>query len=417
MRHTLIQLLTSVLICNTLISSALSADESGNYVESTNYQIIKNQTSIEIKFSQRINYKHNQIQNPYRIYYDIAVKSIDKKLIALIESINKQSGLVIKAVIAKNNPNVVRIVFEFTQGTHTRVIGTNESITLIASKNELQSEPQFESQSEISESIDNSYQAGALPNKNKNKIIEVEKYLIAIDPGHGGKDPGAVGRAGTTEKSVNLSIANKLKKLIDKEEIMKAILTRDKDVYVNLSQRIKKIRKHQPPTIFISIHADAALNRKANGSSVFILPRKDEVASSRYAELIAERENEMDLLYDPHINSRDKNIKDLILNLGQRENFSMSERLGKSVLKRIGKVNNLHKKKVEKANFAVLKSIDVCSILVETAFLSNSEEEKQLNTDEYQDRLALAILLGIKDFLENTKPGELGFKISNTKNP
>jgi N-acetylmuramoyl-L-alanine amidase len=290
MRHTLLQLLASILLCNTLISTTLSADESGNYVESTNYQVIKNKSLIEITFSQRTNYKHDQLQNPYRIYFDMEVKDIDKKLIALIDAINKQTGLITKAVIAKNKPDIVR--------TNTRISGDNKGIKIIAS------------QSEIPDLIDNFYQAEAT--QTKNKIWEKEKYVIAIDAGHGGKDPGAVGRKGTTEKSVNLSIARRLKKLIDKEKNMQAVLTRNNDVYVKLSDRIKKIRKYQP-TIFISIHADAAENRKASGSSVFILPRKDEVASSRYAKLIAEKENEMDLLFDPDIDNRDKDTQKTIL--------------------------------------------------------------------------------------------------------
>ena len=398
MRHTLIQLLASVLLCNTLISPTLSAGESGNYVESTNYQVIKNKSLIEITFSQRTNYKHDQLQDPYRIYVDMEAKDIDKKLIALIDTINKQTGLITKAVIAKNKTDIVRIVFQFTRGTNTRISGDNKGIQIIAS------------QSEIPDLIDNFYQAEA--KQTKNGIIEVEQYLIAIDAGHGGKDPGAVGRKGTTEKSVTLSIAMRLKKLIDNEKNMKVVLTRDKDVYVKLSDRIEKIRRHQKPTIFISIHADAAENRKASGSSIFILPRKGEVASSIYAKRIAEKENEMDLLFDPDINERDPNTQLTILDMTQNTSYYLSEQLGTSVLRHLGKVNNLHKNKVEKADFAVLKSIDVCSILVETAFLSNSEEENQLKTAEYQDRLALAILQGIKEFLENIEPEKLGFKIS-----
>ena len=155
MRHTLLQLLASILLCNTLISTTLSADESGNYVESTNYQVIKNKSLIEITFSQRTNYKHDQLQNPYRIYFDMEVKDIDKKLIALIDAINKQTGLITKAVIAKNKPDIVRIVFQFTRGTNTRISGDNKGIKIIAS------------QSEIPDLIDNFYQAEATQTKNK----------------------------------------------------------------------------------------------------------------------------------------------------------------------------------------------------------------------------------------------------------
>ncbi|MFL2667182.1 MAG: N-acetylmuramoyl-L-alanine amidase [Burkholderiales bacterium] len=397
MLQQIMRILLSILLCTNLINGAISANEVKDYIESVTYKRDKKQALIEIKFSRDTKYQYNQLQNPDRLYFDLEVSKIDAKLRSLVTSVNKKTGLLTKAVIAKNKPSIVRIVFQLSPGINTRVNGNNRIIKVLASH------------SEIPDLIDNFYQAEST--QTKNKIWEKEQYVIAIDAGHGGKDPGAVGRKGTTEKSINLSIAKKLKKYIDKEPNMKAVLTRDKDVYVKLRDRIKKIRKHQP-TIFISIHADGAKNKKASGSSVFILPRKDEVASSRYAKNLAEKENEMDLLFDPDIDNRDKDTQKTILDLSQNVTRYLSERLGTSVLKRVGKVNNLHKKKVEKANFAVLKSIDVCSILVETAFLSNSEEEKQLRTSAYQDKLALAILRGIKDFLKNTPPEQLGVKIS-----
>lgn len=397
MLQQIMRILLSILLCTNLINGAISANEVKDYIESVTYKRDKKQALIEIKFSRDTKYQYNQLQNPDRLYFDLEVSKIDAKLRSLVTSVNKKTGLLTKAVIAKNKPSIVRIVFQLSPGINTRVNGNNRIIKVLASH------------SEIPDLIDNFYQAEST--QTKNKIWEKEQYVIAIDAGHGGKDPGAVGRKGTTEKSINLSIAKKLKKYIDKEPNMKAVLTRDEDVYVKLRDRIKKIRKHQP-TIFISIHADGAKNKKASGSSVFILPRKDEVASSRYAKNLAEKENEMDLLFDPDIDNRDKDTQKTILDLSQNVTRYLSERLGTSVLKRVGKVNNLHKKKVEKANFAVLKSIDVCSILVETAFLSNSEEEKQLRTSAYQDKLALAILRGIKDFLKNTPPEQLGVKIS-----
>jgi N-acetylmuramoyl-L-alanine amidase len=397
MNQSIMKMVTLIFLCTTLFVGAISASKAGDYIDSAEYKIDKKQSLIEIKFSRNTAYQYNQLKNPDRLYFDLEVSNIDTKLSSLVTGINKAKGLITKAVIAKNKPNIVRIVFQLSAGVNTRVNGNGRIIKILTS------------QGEIPDLIDNFYQAEST--QTKNKIWEKEQYVIAIDAGHGGKDPGAVGRKGTTEKSINLSIAKKLKKYIDQEPNMKAVLTRDKDVYVKLRDRIKKIRKHQP-TIFISIHADGAKNRKASGSSVFILPRKDEVASSRYAKNVADKENEMDLLFDPDIDNRDKDTQKTILDLSQNVTRYLSEQLGTSVLKRIGKVNNLHKKKVEKANFAVLKSIDVCSILVETAFLSNSEEEKQLRTSAYQDKLALAILKGIKDFLKNTPPEQLGVRIS-----
>ena len=397
MRKYLMQVLLSLIISFGTISGPSTAEAKTNYINAATYKIEKQQTVITILFSKKTNYTFNELNNPDRIYFDIKNNQIDNEILLLVKKINATTGLIEKATVAKNRKNIVRIVFQLSQGVKTKVSGDGQSLRLIASQNA------------IPDLIDNFYQAEST--QTKNKIWEKEQYVIAIDAGHGGKDPGAVGRKGTTEKSINLSIAKKLKKYIDKEPNMRAVLTRDKDVYVKLADRIRKIRKHQP-TIFISIHADGAKNRKASGSSVFILPRKDEVASSRYAKLVAAKENEMDLLFDPDIDDRDKDTQKTILDLSQNVTRYLSEQLGSSVLKQMGKVNNLHKKKVEKANFAVLKSIDVCSILVETAFLSNSKEEKQLKTSEYQNRIALAILKGIKDFLKNTPPEQLGIKIS-----
>jgi N-acetylmuramoyl-L-alanine amidase len=397
MRKYLMQVLLSLIISFGTISGPSTAEAKTNYINTATYKIEKQQTVITILFSKKTNYTFNELNNPDRIYFDIKNNEIDNEILLLVKKINATTGLIEKATVAKNRKNIVRIVFQLSQDVKTKVSGDSQSLRLIASQNE------------IPDLIDNFYQAEST--QTKNKIWEKEQYVIAIDAGHGGKDPGAVGRKGTTEKSINLSIAKKLKKYIDKEPNMRAVLTRDKDVYVKLADRIRKIRKHQP-TIFISIHADGAKNRKASGSSVFILPRKDEVASSRYAKLVAAKENEMDLLFDPDIDERDKDTQKTILDLSQNVTRYLSEQLGSSVLKQMGKVNNLHKKKVEKANFAVLKSIDVCSILVETAFLSNSKEEKQLKTSEYQNRIALAILKGIKDFLKNTPPEQLGIKIS-----
>ena len=397
MRKYLMQILLSLIISFGTISVPSTAEAKTNYINTVTYKIEKQQTVVTILFSKKTNYTFNELNNPDRIYFDIKNNEIDNEILLLVKKINANTGLIEKATVAKNKKNIVRIVFQLSQGVKTKISGDGQSLRLIASRNA------------IPDLIDNFYQAEST--QTRNKIWEKEQYVIAIDAGHGGKDPGAVGRKGTTEKSINLSIAKKLKKYIDKEPNMRAVLTRDKDVYVKLADRIRKIRKHQP-TIFISIHADGAKNRKASGSSVFILPRKDEVASSRYAKLVAAKENEMDLLFDPDIDERDKDTQKTILDLSQNVTRYLSEQLGSSVLKQMGKVNNLHKKKVEKANFAVLKSIDVCSILVETAFLSNSKEEKQLKTSEYQNRIALAILKGIKDFLKNTPPEQLGIKIS-----
>ena len=396
MLQKLIRILLLIFISSPLIGPSLSADTEDSYIESATYTLDTEQTLIEIKFSRNTKYQSNQLKNPDRLYFDLEVSDIDKKLTSLVTSINKTKGLITKAVIAKNKPNIVRIVFQLSNQANTRVNGNGRIIKILTSRNE------------IPDLIDNFYQVESTQPKEGARIVK--RYKIAIDPGHGGKDPGAVGRKGTTEKSINLSIAKKLKQYIDEDPTMDAVLTRDKDVYVALIDRIAKIRNPEP-TIFISIHADGAKNRKASGSSVFILPHKNAEASSKYAKRLAEKENEMasNSNWKP---DDDPAVYEIKSALKQRTTRLLSEQLGTSVLTHISKVNNLHKKRVESANFAVLKSIDVCSILVETAFLSNSVEEKELRTSAYQERLALAIFRGIKDFLENADPKNLGFKLS-----
>ena len=396
MLQKLIRILLLIFISSPLTGPSLAADTKDRYIESATYTLDTEQTLIEIKFSRNTKYQSNQLKNPDRLYFDLEVSDIDKKLTSLVTSINKTKGLITKAVIAKNKPNIVRIVFYLSDQANTRVNGNGRIIKILTSRNE------------IPDLIDNFYQVESTQPKEGARIVK--RYKIAIDPGHGGKDPGAVGRKGTTEKSINLSIAKKLKQYIDEDPTMDAVLTRDKDVYVALIDRIAKIRNPEP-TIFISIHADGAKNRKASGSSVFILPHKNAEASSKYAKRLAEKENEMasNSNWKP---DDDPAVYEIKSALKQRTTRLLSEQLGTSVLTHISKVNNLHKKRVESANFAVLKSIDVCSILVETAFLSNSVEEKELRTSAYQERLALAIFRGIKDFLENADPKNLGFKLS-----
>ena len=226
MLQKLIRILLLIFISSPLTGPSLAADTKDRYIESATYTLDTEQTLIEIKFSRNTKYQSNQLKNPDRLYFDLEVSDIDKKLTSLVTSINKTKGLITKAVIAKNKPNIVRIVFQLSNQANTRVNGNGRIIKILTSQNE------------IPDLIDNFYQAEST--QTKNKIWEKEQYVIAIDAGHGGKDPGAVGRRGTTEKSINLSIAKKLKKYIDQEPNMKAVLTRDKDVYVKLRDRIKK---------------------------------------------------------------------------------------------------------------------------------------------------------------------------------
>jgi N-acetylmuramoyl-L-alanine amidase len=224
---------------------------------------------------------------------------------------------------------------------------------------------------------------------------------IVIDPGHGGEDPGALGRHGSREKDITLDIARRLKAMIDAEPDMRAVLTRDQDYFVPLHVRVHKARKVRAD-LFVSVHADAFLKPHARGSSVFALSERR--ASSEAAKWLARKENEADLIGGVNIDVKDKFLAQTLLDLSQTATMDHSLKLGSAVLGELGQVNTLHKSRVEQASFAVLKAPDIPSILVETAFISNPEEERRLNDEAYQDRLARAILGGIKRYLAKHPP-------------
>jgi len=224
---------------------------------------------------------------------------------------------------------------------------------------------------------------------------------IVIDPGHGGEDPGARGRLGSREKDVTLTIAKRLKELVDAEPDMRAVLTRDGDFYVPLQTRVDKARRVKAD-LFVSVHADAFIRANARGSSVFALSERR--ATSEAARWLAKKENEADLVGGVNIDVKDKYLAQTLLDLSQTATIDHSLRLGNAVLGALGQVNTLHKAQVEQASFAVLKSPDVPSILVETAFISNPEEETRLNDEAYQIQLARAILGGIKRYLAKNPP-------------
>ncbi len=229
--------------------------------------------------------------------------------------------------------------------------------------------------------------------------------VVAIDAGHGGEDPGAIGRRGTKEKDVVLSIAKKLAALIKKEKGMRPVLIRNGDYYLRLRKRSALARKHKAD-LFISIHADAFRDRRARGSSVFTLSNKG--ASSEAARWLAERENSADLIGGVELKDKDDVLASVLLDLSQTGTRQVSHDVADRVLKKMGRVGKMHHRRVQKAGFAVLKSPDVPSILVETAFISNPVEESNLRSYSHQNKLAKSILSGIKDyFYSNPPPGTL----------
>jgi N-acetylmuramoyl-L-alanine amidase len=225
-----------------------------------------------------------------------------------------------------------------------------------------------------------------------------KEYIIAVDAGHGGRDPGAVGKKGTREKDITLAVAKKIKVLINRTPGYRAVLTRDSDRYIALRNRVKIARDNQAD-LFLSIHADSFKSPKVEGGSVYALSLSG--ASSEAAKWIAEKENASDLFGGISLDDKDDLIASVLLDLSQTATIQDSRELGSSVLKQMGKVSKLNNKKVQHAGFAVLKAPDMPSILIETAFLSNPKEERKLRSSKHQQKLANAIFSGIKVHLKN----------------
>lgn len=235
----------------------------------------------------------------------------------------------------------------------------------------------------------------------KGRAAPARMITVAIDAGHGGEDPGALGRGGTQEKDVTLAIARKLKERIDREPNMRAVLTRDGDYFMPLQARVQKARRANAD-LFVSIHADAYIKPHARGSSVFALSERG--ATSVAARLLAKRENDADMIGGVNLDVKDPYLKQTLLDLSQTATINDSLKLGKAVLAELGEINTLHKAQVEQAGFAVLKAPDIPSILVETAFISNPEEEAKLRSVAYQNKMADAVFQGIRRYFANNPP-------------
>jgi len=227
------------------------------------------------------------------------------------------------------------------------------------------------------------------------------RVTVALDPGHGGEDPGAIGRRGTREKDVVLAIANKLKSILDAERNTRVFLTRDDDYYVPLATRVQKARRVQAD-LFVSIHADAFREPQARGSSVFALSENG--ATSAAAKWLAQKENAADLIGGVGLDGREPVLARTLLDLSQTAQINDSLKVGQQVLNSLASHNALHKGTVEQAGFAVLKAPEIPSILVETAFISNPEEELKLRSERQQQRFAESIAAGVRAYFAQNPP-------------
>ena len=336
------------------------------------------------------------VKDPARLVLDLEVAELSPALAELQGKVADEDPYIQGLRVAHNRPGVIRLVLDLKAQVKPQVF-TLKPIGEYGHRLVLDIYPAVEIDplAALIAQTENKVQQ----NKPAGKIARLA--TIVIDAGHGGEDPGAIGHRGSREKDINLAMAKRLKALVDAEPNMRALLTRDGDYFLSLQARVEKARKVKAD-LFVSIHADAFIRSNVRGSSVFALSERR--ATSEAARWLANKENEADLIGGVNLDVKDRYLAQTLLDLSQTATIDHSLRLGSSVLRRLGGVNTLHKPQVEQASFAVLKAPDVPSILVETAFISNPDEEKRLKDEAYQDKLARAILEGIREYIAKHPP-------------
>jgi len=371
-----------------------------NLIESARVWPAREYTRVTLESLKPISNDQMILKNPDRLVIDLHDIELNDDLKNLSTKILSSDPNIKQIRVAKFNSQVSRVVIELRAESkinifslkpagsykHRLVIDVyprvdelmalvqdKEKKDITATKKEITLSPPSETKKEKAIQEAPSSQSNKIPTK---------KVVIAIDAGHGGEDSGARGASGSLEKNITLSIARKLKKEIDNDEQLRAVLTRDDDYFVPLHGRVIKARKLKAD-IFVSIHADAFTNPDAKGSSVFALSESG--ATSASARYLANKENESDLIGGVSLDDKDPMLAKTLLDLSQSATINDSVKLGNFVLDQLRDINDLHKSSVEQAGFAVLKSPDIPSILIETAFISNPKEEQILNNDEHQE--------------------------------
>jgi N-acetylmuramoyl-L-alanine amidase len=371
-------------------------------------------TRITLEYSEPLKYSFLQVNEPERLVVDLEGVEFNSVLQNLPGKISETDPYIKLIRAGRNKPGVVRLVIELkgSAGAIKPQVFTLLPVGEYAHRLVLDlypSEPadpllsMLDKASEAPPKGEEKTEAHDKPVAEKSPAdTEVSRLItVVLDPGHGGEDPGAIGRGGHHEKNVTLSIAHRLKAKIDAEKNMRTVLTRDGDYFIPLQQRVQKARRLQAD-LFVSVHADAFIKPTARGSSVFVLSENG--ASSTAARWLAQRENSADLIGGVNIGVKDPYLARTLLDLSQTATNNDSLKLGRAVLGELGGINTLHRGQVELAGFAVLKAPDIPSILVETAFISNPEEEKRLIDEAYQDKMAEALLRGIKQYFAKNPP-------------
>lgn len=410
-------------------------------------------TRVTLENDSDLKTTHFLVKEPNRLVVDVEGIDLNDALRSLVAKIQSDDPYIRQVRVGQNRPNVVRLVFDLKEEIKPQVftlapvgkykhrlildlypVVPVDPIAALIEKGEWSKnvepdgkaplvdgrpEPRItprelplarESTPDGSRLGSKDLPADALPEAPRTDQREYPRtqapiltrlITIALDPGHGGEDPGAIGRGGSREKDVVLAIAKRLKAKIEEQPNMRVMLTRDADYFVPLHVRVQKARKVQAD-LFVSIHADAFIEPTARGSSVFVLSEKG--ATSTAARWLANKENSADLIGGINIKSQDRQLASVLLDLSTTAQISDSLKLGRAVLSEIGGINKLHKGSVEQAGFAVLKAPDIPSILIETAFISNPEEEAKLTDDGYQNQLAAAVMKGIQRYFSKNPP-------------
>jgi N-acetylmuramoyl-L-alanine amidase len=401
-------------------------------------------TRVTIESDQALAATHFLADNPYRLVVDIDNLELSPALRELVGKVRSDDPFIAGVRVGQNQPRVVRLVVDLKQAVKPQqfaltpvaayqhrlvfdlypTVAEDPLLALIREKDTAEREAAKEVQDALGEFIGR-VDRPALPPvaaastpapppvapaitpappppptaAQKDRINRL--VIVAIDPGHGGEDPGAIGPSGLKEKDVVLQVALKLRERLNAKPGMRAMLTRDADFFVPLHERVNKARKVQAD-LFVSIHADAFFTPEARGASVFALSQNG--ATSSAARWMAQKENAADLVGGVNASSKDKEVLRALLDMSTTAQIKDSLRVGNEVLSRIGQVGRLHKDKVEQAGFAVLKAPDIPSILVETAFISNPGEEDKLRDPDYQRRLVEALFSGIERYFAKNPP-------------
>ena len=385
-------------------------------------------TRVTLENDSNLKTSHFVVKDPERMVVDIEGIDLNPALKSLVAKIQSNDPYIRQVRVGQNRPGVVRLVFDLKEEITPQVfelapvgsyrnrlifdlypVNPVDPIAALLEKGDgssadplaqaVKPEPKPGAQPEPKVEVKVDARPATTADLKAQKVIRM--ITIALDPGHGGEDPGASGAGGSREKDIVLAIAKRLKGKIEEQPNMRVMLTRDADFFVPLQVRVEKARKVQAD-LFVSIHADAFVEPSARGSSVFVLSEKG--ASSSAARWLANKENLADSIGGVNLKTQDKQLASVLLDLSTTAQIYDSLKLGNAVLREIGGVNRLHKGAVEQAGFAVLKAPDIPSILIETAFISNPEEEAKLGDEVYQDKLTDAIVTGIRRYFAKNPP-------------